>query len=336
MSNTNTYKRVIITKYNERGFRFLCPTEKDYRDHLLDNPDMAEVIGDYGQQIKPIIDIDAFNDEPNIDSIIKELNNIFPNKEIKYAKRAVRDTKKGKKYSYRFYIQGVRMLSKNVKQLLIENGLDKDSKYDLSIYDKNKILFLPLTTRKVNEDVPPLTPINGSIFECCASYIQEDFEDYDVKIKSSSPIIIQEPEIYYKKVETEEEEDNDNEKGVDFIKNIISKLSSKRASDYNDWTSVVFAIIGACKKSKIGKTTCSNLIHQFSQLSLNKYDEYSVDKWIDENYKRQIERIDNQYSYNFLIHNCLKEDDSEKLGDRSASPPDSSLIWGSSGHSGWI
>ena len=25
-----------------------------------------------------------------------------------------------------------------------------------------------------------------------------------------------------------------------------------------------------------------------------------------------------------------------KLGDRSASPPDSSLIWGSSGHSGWI
>ena len=26
----------------------------------------------------------------------------------------------------------------------------------------------------------------------------------------------------------------------------------------------------------------------------------------------------------------------KKLGDRSASPPDSSLIWGSSGHSGWI
>ena len=25
-----------------------------------------------------------------------------------------------------------------------------------------------------------------------------------------------------------------------------------------------------------------------------------------------------------------------KFGDRSASPPDSSLIWGSSGHSGWI
>ena len=26
----------------------------------------------------------------------------------------------------------------------------------------------------------------------------------------------------------------------------------------------------------------------------------------------------------------------KKLGDRSASPPDSSLIWGSSGHSGWM
>ena len=28
--------------------------------------------------------------------------------------------------------------------------------------------------------------------------------------------------------------------------------------------------------------------------------------------------------------------DAKKLGDRSASPPDSSLIWGSPGHSGWI
>ena len=29
-------------------------------------------------------------------------------------------------------------------------------------------------------------------------------------------------------------------------------------------------------------------------------------------------------------------EDQRKFGDRSASPPDASLIWGSSGHSGWI
>ena len=52
----------------------------------------------------------------------------------------------------------------------------------MSIYDTNKILFLPLTTKKVNCDVPPLTPIDCSILECCASYIKEDYEDWDQKM----------------------------------------------------------------------------------------------------------------------------------------------------------
>ena len=37
-----------------------------------------------------------------------------------------------------------------------------------------------------------------------------------------------------------------------------------------------------------------------------------------------------------LAQSLIRPVDEKKLGDRSASPPDSSLIWGSSGHSGWI
>ena len=53
-------------------------------------------------------------------------------------------------HSYRFYVDGVRLIAKNLKQLLIKNGFDKNPIYDMSIYDSNKVLFLPLTTKKTD------------------------------------------------------------------------------------------------------------------------------------------------------------------------------------------
>ena len=52
----------------------------------------------------------------------------------------------------------------------------------MSIYDKNKVLFLPFTTKKVGLDVPPLTPYNCNILNCCASYIKEEYENWDLKV----------------------------------------------------------------------------------------------------------------------------------------------------------
>ena len=85
-------------------------------------------------------------------------NILFPDKIVNWATREPRETKKGMKYSYRFYVQGVRITTKNIKQLLINNGFDKNPIYDTSIYDKKKVLFLPLTNKKVDVDVPPLKP----------------------------------------------------------------------------------------------------------------------------------------------------------------------------------
>ena len=65
--------------------------------------------------------------------------------------------------------------------------------YD-SIYDSNKVLFLPFTTKKTDgSKIPPLTPVDCVIFDCCASYIKEDFDDWDKLL---------EPEIEPKKEQT--------------------------------------------------------------------------------------------------------------------------------------
>jgi hypothetical protein len=153
---TNTYNSVIIIKFNDRLSRYICNTEAGYRKYLKDEPDMAEVIGEYKQQIKPTLDVDAYIKDIDVSEVISDIDKIFPDKPVKCAKREPRETKKGLKYSYRFYVQDVRITSKNLKNLLVKNEFDQNEIYDMSIYYKNKILFLPLTTKKVGCDVPSL------------------------------------------------------------------------------------------------------------------------------------------------------------------------------------
>ena len=302
----NTYNSVIITKFNDRKCRYICDNEAGYLKYLKNEPDMAEVIGEFKQQIKPILDIDAYINDIDINEVLDNINRIFPNKSVKYATREVRETKKGLKYSYRFYVQDVRITSKNLKILLIKNGLDKIEIYDMSIYDTNKILFLPLTTKKVGCDVPPLMPIDCSIFECCASYIKEEYEDWDLKM-----IVVEEPIIKYKKIVNDNDDENFDDKdkyNSDFILDILNHLSVKRANNHDIWKDVCFSIIGASSRSKLSRTSCSKLIHHFSQFSKDAYDEFKVDEWIDINYKRCM-KAEKSYGYRQLIHIYLKEDD---------------------------
>ena len=90
-------------------------------------------IGKKGQFIKPIFDIDAYGTDINVDDVKNDINQLYPNKTINYAKREPRnDEKKGMKYSYRFYVDGVKTTSSQIKQLALRNGLDRNK-----IYDKN-------------------------------------------------------------------------------------------------------------------------------------------------------------------------------------------------------
>ena len=84
------------------------------------------------------------------------------------------------KYSHRLYVDGLRLIAKNLKTLLVQNRFDKHPMYDMSIYDSTKFLSLLLTTLKTDgSKIPPLTPVDCEIFDCCASYLKEDFEDWD-------------------------------------------------------------------------------------------------------------------------------------------------------------
>ncbi len=57
---------------------------------------------------------------------------------VKYIKRETRETKKGLKYSYRFYVQDVRITSKNLENHLIINEFNKMKNMICLFMIKNK------------------------------------------------------------------------------------------------------------------------------------------------------------------------------------------------------
>jgi hypothetical protein len=280
-------------------------------NHLKNNPAMCEVIGEYKQYIKPVFDVDAYKNDIDIDAVKTDINMLFPNKSINYAKRESRETKKGIKYSYRFYVDGVKIYSSQIKQLLIDHKLNENPIYDLSIYDKNKVLFLPLTTQKADGVAPQLCPIDCDIFKCCASYVEEDFEDWTLKYEKAQDekLLKMINQICDKK----DEMINDEEVAIidtkyieTKLKLMLSKMSVSRKSEYDSWTKMIWCLMNICKKEGISRSKCSKIIHEFSAKSAN-YDEDSVDDFIDSNYDKIREA---SYGWKYF-YECLKCDDPE-------------------------
>ena len=310
------YNKVIITDVFKRGFVYECNTEQDFKEYIQKNNDACESIGKKGQFIKPIFDIDAYGTDINVDDVKNDINQLYPNKTINYAKREPRnDAKKGMKYSYRFYVDGVKTTSSQIKQLALRNGLDRNKIYDMSIYDDNKVLYLPLTTYKKTmkkeciscTTVPSLEPVDCDIFKCCASYIEEDFEDWT----NRNPDTIQKEKE--KVVVVKEEVVKDNDTDVIDTKYIINKLTSyiskfknERSDNYDTWTKMVWCIMNVCISNGIKERDCAKLVHQFSKISDN-YNEDDVDTFFDKNYDSLKEA---SYGWKYM-YECLKEDDEE-------------------------
>jgi len=324
------FKNIILVKFFDKDVidKYLCNYEDVYKIYMKKNDITCELIGEENQQIKPVFDVDAYDNDINIDDYIIKFNIIFPDKEIAIMKRNPRLHHNNRmKYSYRFYIQKVKISSKNIKKLIEKHNFHLDKNIDLSIYGKNRKLLTPYTTRKYCQQlnkiitVPKFEIIKGTFMDCCASYIEENYEDWDELLKSDVEKLIDkfsvEPKINYDKIDNDDDNDNQefNNKSIDFIKNIINHLNSDRADKYEDWIKVCFAIIGSCKKSKINKRSCLELIHLFSALNPAKYIENDVDNWFDTNYKKQMELNKNQYGFAYLIHTCLKEDDIDYYDD---------------------
>jgi len=311
----SSFGKVHITKYNARNEYYYCNTLSGYEKYLKSNPNMCECIGEFEQQIKPVFDIDAYDTEPDIDSIIAKIHILFPNKQVNYAKRAPRDYKGKLKFSYRFYVVGVRITSQNLKKLIIDNGFKNNEPFDMSIYDKNKILFLPLTTEKTDGiKVPPLQPVECDVFNCCASYIKEEYENWDAKIPKetfreelqrviNTPLAVNNDEEF--KSELFDVVETAYDGSLNFTE-IITKLSKNRATNYNDWFYVIVSLINLFYRKIISKGQVYDLSDLFSSKADN-YDADGVYKVIDKN----LSRFNGKgYGIKYLLE-CLKVDNIE-------------------------
>ena len=201
------------------------------------------------------------------------------------------------------------MVSKNLKKLLIKNGFDKNPIYDMSIYDSNKVLFLPLTTQKTDgSKIPPLTPVDCEIFDCCASYIKEEFDDWDKLLENETitPQSIKNVEPEINQIQILCDDDNSSYNGNLNFTEIMTKLSKERATEFSDWKDIGIALINLNHRKIISRGQLYDLFDLFS-LKADNYDVKGVNKFIETN----IPRFDGKgYGIKFLLE-CLKVDDEE-------------------------
>lgn len=317
----NEYKTLrIASLYNQDRVKNIY-TNDSYNEYLASNDysngGVGEVVGDPTKQVKPYFDFDSTEikfDESYKNALIQWMKDTY-NMDISIMSRADR-LKDGKnKSSFRAYVQNYRisysLITIYFEALFIKyNGI-----VDVGVYNNGRVLLTLGNKRKSNIDVPPLIMDNQNenMENCFATYIEETYvnldDRVDVKIRD---------EIYSKvmkkieikkdqKEEVEEDDSEDENPSIDNIKDIIDHLKPNRADTYEDWLNGCFAIIGACKKSNINKKSCLELIHQFSAICPNKYEEDKVNEWFYTNYRRQMEHNGNQYAYGYLLK-CLKED----------------------------
>ena len=315
--NTNKmekFGRVLISSIYDRKTRVEVYDEEAYMKQFdifnKNQGGLCEIVGLKEYQVKPYFDIDAKGEDFDyctFDNICQDIKRIY-NTEVFEAGREARIEEDGRgnkklKHSKRFYLKA-RISYFNIP-IVFKSIFDKYDCVDSSVYNINRILFAPLSNRKRDFDVPALKPINGSIFDCCASYILEDYEDLDLLVKP-----IEEPKspksvvIPIDEDIKDEDNANDNDKYLKLQK-LIDKLSENRSSNFETWINVNWCLINICKKEGISSVKMNRLIHQFSKLSKSNYDEDKVDEWIEKN----IDRVrDIGYGWKYIYQTCIKED----------------------------
>jgi hypothetical protein len=116
-SKMSNFSVVHITKYNIRNDQYESKTLTEYKRILKGSPNMCENIGLPDQQIKPVFNVDAYDNDIDIDAIKAKINELFPDKQIHYAKREPRDYNGKMKFSSRWYVNEVHITSQNLKNL---------------------------------------------------------------------------------------------------------------------------------------------------------------------------------------------------------------------------
>jgi len=313
--NMTNFGRVLTTciydKKKENGGNGFSQipvyTEEEYMQEFDKRNKMGgfcEIVGLKEYQVKPYFDIDPRGDFDYsiIDEINKNINEIVNDVIIFKGEREPREENGKIKHSIRLYLKA-RISYNNIPILFKDLFIKYPDILDNSIYNPNRRLFLPLSDKKRNFNVPPLNVVGCSLFDCCATYIEEDYMNLDENMPKHDSIREEFERISKTIILDEDEDENPNK--YNRLTELIKLLSKKRSDDFNTWINMAWCIINISNKEKIARRKAEELIHQFSKLSNTNYNEDEVDKWISYNFDNVRET---GYGWNYLIHTCIKED----------------------------
>ena len=311
------YNKVIICDIKYKNNKSIVEPE-EYETTLKKYEYPCELVGGLNQQVKPYFDADPVDDDTfdwEADILDKKLTiqTLFEDtidiNDIHVVKRQYE--KDGKmKYSSHYTVDKIRMSYYNIK-LLLENNNCTD--FDMSVYDKNRGVYCPYTTKKCNVDreLPPFLPEGDAhISKYLISYIQEDFSDWDEKF----PKRIEKPESPKVQSSIQDEILKSKCEDYDLIKSLVECLNKDRAEDYNKWLEVGFCLYNIDED-------LFELWDVFSQKS-EKYTSGECDKFWSKMNKRSFSigslkywaKQDNPKMYNDVIFNSLTKCVDECVG----------------------
>ena len=268
------FKKVILADIKTKNHKQEIITDlTKINDAMANIKYPCEMVGWEGQQVKPYFDVDKEVAKDDVDYdydvdilekklIIKDLFNLDNVDDIYVKEREPREKGDKIKYSYHLVVDKIRISNYNITNLLNDNNIDC---FDKGVYDKNRGMSCIGNTGKPNADelLPAFKPMGNSkdISKFYISYIEEDFEDYDLK--------------FPKKEEKKQDPlkdilSNDICEDYELIKGLVNCLSIKRADDYGLWLNVGFCLYNI-------STELLDLWEEFSQ----KSDKYEEGKYIN-------------------------------------------------------
>ena len=299
----------------------ICKTQEEVVEFINKGNVPTEFIG--GQQIKPCFDIDweipknqHFEEMMSLSKWCGNIQQVLKNPkqklDIKIIERPKREKGDNIKHSYHFIVNKIRISPANLKTLIIDNALGNDKPFDQSIY-RNGGLYPIYSYKKYNqknkviEELPQFVPIDMfkmkdmsdiNIFDYCPSYIEEDFEDWDAKMK---PVEIN--GVKYEDDDDDEEIEDERNNELN-IEEIITKLSASRADNYDEWLNMMFCLMNIGDKLKMKRKKILELCQLFSSKCEEKYDEDDID---DKFYSLYNQKRGKGYRFKYLL-DCLKKD----------------------------
>lgn len=323
------FNKVVLCETGGSNIRYIEDISK-YRDILNNYKYPGELVGgDY--QVKPYFDIDLeieenddFDEEMQImdyQQSLQLLFNLTSEKDIYYTHRKY--TKDNKtKYSYHFTIDKIRISWYNLKQMLEQTEMEIQG-LDTSVYSSKRGMYSIYSNKKIpkkgqqEQEFPSFLPMNedDDITKYLISYIEEDFEDYDLKFaKNKKPEVkclkLRDFDYIFSKALNLNKNKTTDEDLVLTKKLVLECLSYNRAENYEDWiklgwclrnidyrlldTWIEFSKVGSefvdgeCEtlwnKMKEGTLTIGTLKYWSQIDNKTKYDELITDTispWID-------------------------------------------------------